>query len=783
MLGALKKGILKEDKVSILEGLLATLVAPSLFVEEKHQLLEDIKKVYLSLDEQEKKQIVSWLNGRYKRFLELLLKYENNIHNLVDFVNYSFRWGIAGVIAQDVDFSYALVNPIIERKKFPNETISSYAFLTHGTLSFHYFRESDDRLERHFYFEKAQGSLLKAYQSAKNDYLKNRSAYFLTQLYSLNGDFSSAMVWYSKSLECSDKVHDQFTMLFAMLLRDLDQDLIFSFNNIGKIFTQEHVENRNFWKLVKARIENPLLMDRITRVMNLLSFEKELNLSHKEVEIAPFLDALNGYLNVMVDKGNEKDGGLLQDLYFSPHLNNRGKSKILFRMAEIQRHYTKDLGRAMLMASESNGLFFDNKRLQFMSSLLSEHFASEIREILETHPQTFLNSSVTDYCQEQERKVVAWRRFVQRSSLSGRFEEEVEFLEYLLAHTSTKELQQVLKTRLAYLYFKGTGGVSEDGFESPNLFKAKAYFEAIKENPLVAKHLKHPKLSIYLEMEKETPNGDGTYLFFEKRMSNRLLIVFSCAFSYTHYTQLREFYERNKINILFINNPPLNWYHGSEWSRVESLMKKVVFKKFKKENIITYFGSMGGYGAMRVALTYGLKTIVFNPQVDLNLWIKHRPVISTRLRKENLVHLQEFSSSAFEKTPIYITSSSSIEDVEAFKLLIEKFSSCQEGLFIIEKIPDNIHAGIFARVYSGNQQKAILNIAQLQDSYFPSKKFEKVQYKIPKKSHADFWNFVNRSMNLRVIIQIINGEIFAGGVKENFIHKPQLYSLLEEIEL
>ena len=783
MINSLKKKVLVEDSVSFLESSLATLISPSMFVEEKYKLLEDIKKHYLSLDEKERAKINSWLNGRYKRFLELLLKYDKNIHNLIDFVNYSFRWGILGVIAQDVDFSNYLVEPIIEKKRFSNETISSYAFLTYGTLSFHYFRESTEGLEKDFYFKKALTSLTSAYSGAKNDYLKNRASYFLTQLYSLNSDFSSAIVWYFKSLECNDLVHDQFSMLYAVLLRDIDKEMGNSFNNIGKIFTKEHIKNRYFWIRFRSHVSNPQLISKINVLINLCSLSDEVQIIKWESEVEEFFEAINSYLNVMVDSIDAKNSSVLEALYFSPHLNNRGKAQVLFRMAEIQRYFNHDLGRAMLMASESNTLFFDAKRLIFMSGLLLENFALEIRTLLAEQRYAFLSSSVTLYCNEIDRKVSAWKRFVKRSCFSGRFDEDIDFLEFLSGYTQNNQLQQLLKTRLAYLYFKGTAGISEDAYVNPNLSKAKQYFEEIKENPLVKKHLQHPKLSIYLDMEKESPSGEGKYLFFEKRMSSKLLIVFSCAFSYMHYTQLREFYQRNKINVLFIGNPPLNWYHGSEWDRVESIMKKVVFKRFKKENITTYFGSMGGYAAMKVALTYGLKTIVFNPQIDLHLWIKHRPTIAPRLKEENLVHLQDFKVSSFEKTPIYITTSSSIEDVEAFKILIHKFSLCKEGLFIIEKIPDNIHAGIFERVYSANQQKAIINISELQDTYFPSKKYEKITHKIPKELHDIFWSFINANMNLRVIIQIKAGEIFCGGIKENFLTKPLLYSLLEELKV
>jgi hypothetical protein len=778
------------SKISILESSLASLMAPSLFVEEKYKLIENIRETYISLDEKEKKHIDVWLNGRYKRFLELLSKYDKNLHNLIDFINYSFRWGIGGVILQDVEFSKYLVEPIMDKKIFSDEEISSYAYMTYGTIMFHYFRDSEEKVERAFYFKKALSSLTNSYNLGKNDYLKNRSSYFLAQLYSLNQDFSSAIVWYFKSLDSSNLVHDQFSILYSILFRTVDADIINAFHNIGKIFTKDTVKNRYFWIFIRSKIDNPILINNINIIKNLCSVENELKVSKWSQEIEEFFTIVNSYLNHIVDFIDPKSTSELQTLYFSTLLNNRGKSHVLFRMAEVQRYSYGDLGRAMLMASESNTLLFNSKRLKFMSRMILENFSSEIRMILAKVNYQFQDTNVAFYCTEMDKKISSWRRFVKNGCISGRLEEEVEFLEYINNNTNNKYLKQLVKTRLAYLYFMGTGGISVDGYANPNYYKAKEYFESIKDNPLVAKHLKHPKLSIYLDMEREISLGKGSYLFFEKKMSSKLLIVFSCAFSYNHYPQLREFYQCNQINVLFLNNPSLSWYHGAAWKKVESVMREVVFKKFKKENITTYFGSMGGYMALKVGLTYGIKTIAFNPQIDLNLWIKHRPVIATRLHKEELVHLQDFDKSAFEKTPIYLATSSSIEDVEAFKIFINKISLCHNGLFIIEKIKVNIHPGIFSRIYKENQQEAILNISKLQDKYFPVASYTKIDYQIPFELNSVFWDFLMSSMEFRVIIQmefrviiqISKGEIFVAGVKEDFSKEPSFYSLKKNLE-
>jgi hypothetical protein len=759
-----------------LEFLLASLAYNSLFIEEKFKVIEDIRKLYIRLDKEDKNSINLWLNGRYKKFLELLIRYNNNIHDRISFVNASFRWGISGVIYQDVEFANYLIESIFEKKIFKDEVISSYAYLTYGTILFHYFREVKDEIEKEFYFNKASKSLSNSYYKATNGYLKNRSSYFLSQLCSLNSDFSTALIWYFKSLDSTNLVHDQFSIFYSILFRTVNFEMVNHFNNINKIFTKENFNNRYFWIYIKSKLDNPILIENINRVINLCDMEKSPKVSSWSNEIEEFVEILNIYLNNMLPSTEISSIGELQKLYFSPILNHKGKAEVIFRMAESLKFYSQDFSRAILMASESNSLFFKDKRLMFMSNIILKNFSHDIRMILDNSSYKFKNYAIYAYFNEKDKKVVAWKRFVNRGCLSGRFDEEVEFLEYIKKYSKNIELIKVLKTRLAYLYFTGKGGVTEDGFETPNYYKAREYFRELKDNSLVRKYLKHPKLSIYLDIEKTTPHG-GNYLFFEKKFNNRLLIIFSCAFSYTHYTQLREFYQRNKINVLFINNPLLNWYHGTEWTRVESIMREVVFPNFKKENITTYFGSMGGYGALRVSLTYNIKSIVFNPQIDLDLWIKHRSIISTRLNREKLLHIQNFSISSFEKTPIYLATSSSIEDVEAFKIFVNKISLCRNGLFIIEKIKDNVHAGIFAKIYKQNQQDIILNISKLQDRYFPSFNHTKIKYSIPLELNHKFWNFLIRSMELRVIIQIFNGELLVAGVKENFSKEPKLYSL------
>jgi len=553
---------------------------------------------------------------------------------------------------------------------------------------------------------------------------------------------------------------NSYSLLFILLLRSIDRQMSSYFKNLKKIFTKKNVQNRYFWLYLQEKIENRTLSENIGLIIHSCNENNSDKIDKWEDEVNNFIILFPLFLKETIDRIDYQEESYFNQLYRSSLLTEKGKAYLLFYTAEMYSTLYNDLSRALLLVSDSNNMVFDVKKLDFISDLFLENFSEEIRMILKENEYLFKDSSINLYCQEQSRQISAWKRFVARGCISGRFDEEIEFLEFLLKYTSNNKFKKVLHTRLAYLYYTGTAGVSEDHFIEPNIEKSKAYFEKISDNPLVSKYLNHPRLAIYQVMEQYLDTKEEKYLFFENTESDELLIVFSCAGSYSRYTQLKLFYQKNKTNVLFINNPKYNWYHASEWRRISKIIEQVALKQFKKENIISYFGSMGGYVALRVGLMYGFRTVVFNPQIDLNLWIRHRPSISVRLNKEEeLIHLQNLDTELYEEAPIYYITSSSMEDVEAFEIFINKISLCKKGLFIIEKISENVHDGIFGITYRGREQEAILGLAKMQKHYYPSNEYTKLDNLVDNKE--DFWNMLKESMKLRMIIQIRDSEIYS----------------------
>ena len=761
--------IIFQNQLEFLESSLAKLVPVSLFPKEKLELIEEIRFVYISLDEHNKEIINKWLNYRYKEFLSLLVLYNKNIHHYVKFTNYAFRIGIKKVVTRDIDFAKYLLEPIMDRKLFAYEELSPYANLSYGAVEYHNFLTSINSMEKVHFFNKVYNALIFSFEKGKTTYIKNRSAYFLTLLLAKNGDFYSALKWYKYAIDTPNPAPNIESLFFIVLLHSVNIDSSKVFREVNKIFTKDNVRNKNFWILFYNSVNNSVLKNSIQTILEKCPLTQTTSASLNNQEVENFFLTLNKYLGSVIDLkecNNYKD---LEFLYKSKYLSNIGKSQVLSIMSELYAREHKDLISAVLLASESNTLYYDKGTSLFISNLFLKNFSEEIRNILKNHPYKFNSRIVNKYVEEQSRNVFAWRRFVSNGFVSGYFDEEVDFLEFILLHCESLELNRVINSRLAYLYYTGTSGISEDSFHVPNIEKSKELFMNIKDNPIVQKYLNHPRLAIYQDMEQYLDNKEEKYLFFENKNSDQLIIVFSCAGSYNRYTQLKVFYQRNKTNVLFLNNPLYNWYHGREWERIKKTINEVALRNFKKENIITYFGSMGGYAALRVGLTYGFRTIVFNPQIDLNIWIKHRPGISVRLLKEKeLFNLQNIETSAYEQTPIYYATSSAMEDVEAFKKFIGKISLCKEGLFIIEKIPENIHEGIFGLIYKTKQQDALLNIASVQKKYMDKNNHKN---SIQVNNVDEFWNSIIRAMSLRIIIVISNGVISYMNIKNNFLKK------------
>ena len=91
-------------------------------------------------------------------------------------------------------------------------------------------------------------------------------------------------------------------------------------------------------------------------------------------------------------------------------------------------------------------------------------------------------------------------------------------------------------------------------------------------------------------------------------------------------------------HLLFVRCPDKNWYCDEAWDRVQALLQDRVQSRFAPDQVTCWYGSMGGHGALKAALAFGWRAIVFNPQTDLDLWAAFRPrerALQPRTRRQS----------------------------------------------------------------------------------------------------------------------------------------------------
>ncbi|MEX8496168.1 hypothetical protein [Sphaerotilus sp.] len=182
--------------------------------------------------------------------------------------------------------------------------------------------------------------------------------------------------------------------------------------------------------------------------------------------------------------------------------------------------------------------------------------------------------------------------------------------------------------------------------------------------------------------------------------NGELLIVLSCLESRHGYAQVRGLQQALPgHHLLFVNNPEFNWYSEQVLEEIDALVQARVLTAFAPERVTCYFGSMGGHGALKLAARFGFRAVVFNAQMDLDLWATCRP--NERQRLWAVAAGARFEVPSGEDGPpatLYLAIGSDMADREALSCLIESLRVCRNGQFIIEKFADPHHAGLVRRI-------------------------------------------------------------------------------------
>ncbi|WP_326539512.1 hypothetical protein [Pseudorhodoferax sp.] len=204
------------------------------------------------------------------------------------------------------------------------------------------------------------------------------------------------------------------------------------------------------------------------------------------------------------------------------------------------------------------------------------------------------------------------------------------------------------------------------------------------------------------------------HLWVETPGAHGVTIVFACVASHHSYPEVALL--RGRLpgqHLLFVNCPEKNWYSDAAYERVHHLLQATVLQRFAHADVTCWYGSMGGHGALKFALAFGLRAIVFNPQTDLDLWAAFRPRERPLLwAAKQHAGLAEWPLGAWEAAPVYYACGAATADREALAWVLERWRRCQRLSVIVEKFDDPDHAGLMERICGGRVAPALTRITQ-----------------------------------------------------------------------
>ncbi|MDB5999282.1 MAG: hypothetical protein JWP52_981 [Rhizobacter sp.] len=257
--------------------------------------------------------------------------------------------------------------------------------------------------------------------------------------------------------------------------------------------------------------------------------------------------------------------------------------------------------------------------------------------------------------------------------------------------------------------------------------------------------------------------GNGS-LWFPAMSPNadRVMIVFSCFYTRHAFADLQLLDGIDGHHLLFVQNPESDWYTGDSFDALCTLVETRVLPHYNPHKVTCYFGSMGGHGALKLALRYGFQAVVFNPQTDLDLWAAFRPNQRAVLQApQRHVHVADWPLASFERSPVYYLVGSSPADREAFAVWLERVRSCRNGHFIIEKFDDAHHAGLMRRaVPRGELRQSLAGIARRLSELTSNDAIEQSHAEVPAQLVPRLWRQIDHTPRLKLEIVLRDGRLF-----------------------
>lgn len=250
------------------------------------------------------------------------------------------------------------------------------------------------------------------------------------------------------------------------------------------------------------------------------------------------------------------------------------------------------------------------------------------------------------------------------------------------------------------------------------------------------------------------------FLWFECPGAQAVTVVFSCIATHHGFTEVGTL--RGRLpgqHLMFVRCPDKNWYSDGSYARVHALLQAQVAARFAREQVTCWYGSMGGHGALKMALAFGWRAIVFNPQTDLDLWAAFRPRERALLwGAERHARLADVPTAAWERSPVYYACGAHSADREALSMAIDRWRQCRHLDLIVEKFDDGNHAGLMARISGGAVAATLQRIGQrlrrLQGSGAP------VGDPLPLAAQAAFWDELDAARSAKIEVCVREGRLW-----------------------
>ena len=251
------------------------------------------------------------------------------------------------------------------------------------------------------------------------------------------------------------------------------------------------------------------------------------------------------------------------------------------------------------------------------------------------------------------------------------------------------------------------------------------------------------------------------HLWFEAPGAHGVTVVFSCIATHHSYAEVTAL--RGRLpgqHLLFVRCPEKNWYSDETYDTVHRLLREAVLSRFAKSDVSCWYGSMGGHGALKFALEFGLRAIVFNPQTDLDLWAAFRPRERSLLwGAQHHARLADWPQPAWDAMPLYYACGSNSADREALSFVIERWRGCRHASLIVEKFDDPNHAGLMNRIAAGPVAAVLARIQQrLRQLEGPSPLTDMLP--VDNADQASFWDRLDAAKAIKVELQMRDGQLW-----------------------